>query len=388
MTHMATVQTTELFLDPCDVLLFRDGRPFSAGSEHTARCLFPPLPGTVYGAVRSALLQAHGVDFDRFASCSTGDEPWRGELGSPSQPGSMRLTRLTVMDQPVAGRWREFVPWPADTVMSPEGTASTMAPLGEPSVFSGNLPSWLRPVWLAHDQVLGKETPDPMSLDLLAALLNGDQEAVRRAWLAQRDDRPPAVDREPRTGIMRQADSRTVERGMLYTVEYKRLRHDQPARPVGFGVRLEGVTWNDRVKFLRLGGDSRTVSVQTRPSQGPGLPRVIPSHGRLKVVLLTPALFGQGWLPAWIDAQTGRGRWAGLDLRLVGIRYGRPLGVGGYDLAANRPKAMRPAVPAGSVMFFEIEGGSPEPLKTCSSISDERAHEGFGIYATGGFDYV
>lgn len=45
-----------LFMQAEDVLLFRDGRPFNAGSDHEARSLFPPPPSVIQGVLRSHYL--------------------------------------------------------------------------------------------------------------------------------------------------------------------------------------------------------------------------------------------------------------------------------------------------------------------------------------------
>ncbi|MCJ2544430.1 type III-B CRISPR module-associated Cmr3 family protein [Thermostichus vulcanus] len=43
-------------LDPIDVLLFRESKPFSPGEGSWAKGLFPPMPTTIFQALRSALL--------------------------------------------------------------------------------------------------------------------------------------------------------------------------------------------------------------------------------------------------------------------------------------------------------------------------------------------
>jgi CRISPR type III-B/RAMP module-associated protein Cmr3 len=45
---------------PNDTLFFRDGRPFSMGTETWATSIFPPYPSTVYGAIRSWLIFEKG----------------------------------------------------------------------------------------------------------------------------------------------------------------------------------------------------------------------------------------------------------------------------------------------------------------------------------------
>ncbi|MBL8152360.1 MAG: CRISPR-associated protein Cmr3, partial [Blastocatellia bacterium] len=38
-----------LFIEPSDVWLFRDARPFAAGEQSRATSLFPPTPRTIQG---------------------------------------------------------------------------------------------------------------------------------------------------------------------------------------------------------------------------------------------------------------------------------------------------------------------------------------------------
>ena len=60
---MTDSHMTHLFAEPADVLLVRDGRPFSAGDDHHATGPFPPPPSAVYGALRSACLAQANADF-------------------------------------------------------------------------------------------------------------------------------------------------------------------------------------------------------------------------------------------------------------------------------------------------------------------------------------
>lgn len=49
------------FIEADDVLMFRDGRPFTAGESHVIQSLFPPSPLTLQGALRSYILNQAGV---------------------------------------------------------------------------------------------------------------------------------------------------------------------------------------------------------------------------------------------------------------------------------------------------------------------------------------
>ncbi|MBW4700156.1 MAG: hypothetical protein KME03_20085 [Aphanocapsa lilacina HA4352-LM1] len=53
-------------LEPLDVLLFREAKPFSPGEGAWAKSLFPPMPNTVFQALRSALPQDSSTSRDLY----------------------------------------------------------------------------------------------------------------------------------------------------------------------------------------------------------------------------------------------------------------------------------------------------------------------------------
>ena len=56
-----------LFLFGCEEsYFFRDGTPFTAGEDIFLSSGFPPSGKVIQGAVRTALLSGHGVDFDKY----------------------------------------------------------------------------------------------------------------------------------------------------------------------------------------------------------------------------------------------------------------------------------------------------------------------------------
>ena len=64
-----------LRLEPEDVLLFRDGRPFNAGQDFRAEGSFPPQPAPVVGAIRAALISPKLVEKGlTFADLDTSSE--------------------------------------------------------------------------------------------------------------------------------------------------------------------------------------------------------------------------------------------------------------------------------------------------------------------------
>jgi CRISPR-associated protein Cmr3 len=110
-------------------------------------------------------------------------------------------------------------------------------------------------------------------------------------------------------------------------------------------------------------------------------------------VLQTPAIFASGWLPGTVR-ETSEGPVLVADAfqaRLVAASIGTPELAGGWDLVRGRPKPFRRTVPAGGVYWFEVvEGDRSAPWAAYHdrSVSDERAHEGYGLVHVGGWDYV
>jgi CRISPR-associated protein Cmr3 len=177
---------------------------------------------------------------------------------------------------------------------------------------------------------------------------------------------------ERRCGIEIDTARKTASKGKLFGVDFVRL---QPG--VGFlleveligdsGSELPGLLPAEG--FLYLGGERRTVHYRsvgngevseytqllTPPQQiGP----------QFTLLLVTPTLFrvtspgGTGWLPDWINEETLEG---GLPdaprFRILSAALGKPIPIGGWDLAKRQPKALRWAVPAGSAYYCELLNG-------------------------------
>ena len=109
---------------------------------------------------------------------------------------------------------------------------------------------------------------------------------------------------------------------------------------------------------------------------------------RVRVLLLTPALFGAGWRPAADGPLLGGVD--GLRARLVAAIVPRPETVSGWDLEQRRPKPTRRLVPSGSVFWVDLEG-SPERRRLwlekiwMNNVSDEEQDrlDGYGLAAVG-----
>src|SRR5581483_1168486 len=81
----------------------------------------------------------------------------------------------------------------------------------------------------------------------------------------------------------------------------------------------------------------------------------------VRMILATPAIFGRGWVPQWLDRTTREGAPPGLQgkirLKLVSAAVPRHQAVSGWEMENRRPKPVRWMAPAGSVYFFTVIDG-------------------------------
>lgn len=367
-----------LIIRPHDVLLFRDGKPFSAGTDTRARSLFPPTPFTMQGAIRARVLFSSGVSPAAYATSPSDPavQALRQKIGFGSQSYGQLQLRGPFLARRENEDWVRYFPAPADIV------------------WSNDRYHILRPL-----KSLSAESNRPENLAWTWIRTTGRVEDVR-GWIDEQQllnylkDQPPAqlvpeeefVLHEPRFGIALQARTRTVREGFLYMADFLRLKED-----VAFWIEVDGIQppdlGGDR-GFLQLGGEARTAWYEQSESRSlPSSPTPLPE--RFKVVLLTPAWFSRGWCPSdWSRFFTG-------SVRLVAAVIPRYQSLGGAYIDDQHrrsafQKPMRRFVPAGSVFYFEHEGNvayKGEPFTETPSGEGDFGQIGFGCVTIGTWDY-
>jgi len=360
MTTTMTSAAYELVIQPRGSLLFRDGRPFAAVPGARAASLDWPLPGTIAGALRTHIGQACGWDWQ-------GDGPERA-LGI-GVAGPLLLAR----DDP-AGPWVLYLAAPRN--------ALTVRPVGasEPVVYR------LAPMPPAVGA--GCDLPHPalwpLAVDVQAKSEGGAAfwplEAMV-SWLSEPNEPAPLraaclghLPKEARTHAAIDHDRRAALEGALFTTEhlvFPDVARAAAGRARAMLCRVEGDLdgWQPGAsEWLILGGE-RGLGMLGSPSGAslwpalpPALEQRLAGSGRLTLTLITPAVFGQGWCPAWLDddlvgSPPGAPQ---VRLRLRGAAVGRREAVSGWDRRwdRNRPKAVRSLAPAGSVYFFDVVDGA------------------------------
>lgn len=380
---------TWLFLEPVDVWLFRDGRPFSAGEEHLARSLFPPSPLTVQGALRSLILGHDRVSWEEYRTQASSEARDLGQkIGYPAGPGRQASLGSFSMAGPFVARYKRgrverYTPLPADVVQHAEqGYYFALQPAKGPP-FKADWPmNGLFPLWPGP-------TEDIESLKsggwLSEQALDNYFQGLYFSPLASES----LFGGEPRFGIALDYSTRTPVKHMLYQAEFVR-PDSTPNEEVGLLVRLDGVKLPSDEGVMAMGGEAKGARYRILKDSdviagaGVGQPT-----SRLKIVFLTPAWFSDGWQP--VDGNAGWSRLLGNSVRLVAVATGRPQHIGGWDLAENWHKSMAAYVPAGSVYFFESDRPirvPSRPLTETPQAYSSLEAQGFGQVVAGTWDWL
>lgn len=378
---------TWLFIEPADVWLFRDGKPFDAGSDHRAHSLFPPNPTTMQGVIRSKLLMASGMPLPVYAQRDPAAQSVANQIGWPgdSPPFALRGPFVARYERGAGSNAQVavYLPLPADVVKIGQGY-HVLKPLRD-SPFRCNWPQdELLPLWLRTSQPI-KEATGWLAWDHLLACLTGTAPVTNQVLHDER-----LYVHESRFGVGIDSRVKRPEEGRLYQVEFAR-----PREEIGLLVELDDSGLSTKIQFptdglTSIGGESRGGRYEVVSFTPPPNPCPVPDNDgktRLKLYCATPTWFAKGWQAAdWSNWLGGN------NLRLVSAAVRRVQSIGGARIdtesqRGNFQKAMHRYVPAGSVFYFEADG----PITyTGAPVTDspDDGQIGFGQVLAGKWNYA
>lgn len=377
-----------LFLQANDTFFFRDGRPFTKGDQSEGYSIFPPLPSTILGGLRTAYISEQGdlISFYQGKMAET--------IGTPNSLGSISLNGVFLADR----ESEIYYPIPLDLVTKKKEKLYALECSPEKSNFISNSPlnRYLR--WDADDEDVESETDGRLEgIDLTEYLLGGQTEFIFKSL-------EDFVRSEPKIGIDRDYNTSASKDNMLYRINMSRFQpqfHNNPNErkalsDLGFVVDYQCEEMLPEKGLLKLGGEGKSFTYkQSGHNPNPfatekdmtALKVSICSSRAFKLYFATPAIFDQGWLPKWIDKETHKVEYSSLSFELITAAVGKPIAIGGWDMKKNAPKPTRQAVPAGSVYYFKIS--DEICINTIinafhyKNISDYQAAEGFGLCFVG-----
>lgn len=335
-------------IDPVDVLFLRGNRLFGEAGEHGENQM-PPRPSVFAGAVASRILADRGRISEITRDFRRADAILAETAGEDYACVFLALAR----DNKV------YLPLPSDLVALEDDKGLT--------------PHRLRPRYLPKE--LRASAPLPMVPVLTARErtkpLFGiwlDLEGWRRHLAGEVPDTASMVKQDElwkvdsRLGIARDHASRTASEGRIYTTEGVALADD-----CRFLAGFSGNNIPD-TGLLRLGGDGRGAVIGT--AEGVDDPRDLGRPGSgwsgFRLILITPGIFSQGWLPSGCRKEKNGQvlfRFKGVEAQLAAAAIGRQEVVSGWDLAKHEPKPARKVVQAGSVYWFKVMDGNTTDLE-------------------------
>ena len=362
---------------PRDGFFCKDGRGWFTSASGRGHGLEWPWPSTILGAVRTAWGR---VEEDR-TNASFDPNGW------VTRTAPIQLGRVLALRRPHTAPWAsEHVAWlaPLDAVrfegkselqrldpqppelptLGRDDDAAREA-LWRPSLTRTDKPGKL-PLWWCHADMVtwlaGEAVPAP------------EGEALGLARRLQ-----------VRVGI--RGEELTVEEGALFCHDVVETLEPQAEWAIGVEASLPG---DALPAVATVGSDARPVRIETLSKSLFDPPdRLLAAFRRgstgLRIVVVTPACFGRGWLPDGLIKQGNeyRGQLANTGEVVLRAAYvQRPMHTSGWDMAAGAPKATARMVAPGAVYFFErVDGRRFEETDARAlwlAAIGTRAEEGFG----------
>lgn len=378
-----------LFLQANDTFFFRDGRPFTKGEQSEGYSIFPPLPSTILGALRTAYIAEYG-DLSAFYAGKMANT-----IGTPDKLSSMHLKGIFLADTNTS----IYYPIPLDLVIKENENENMLYVLkvcSQDSNLRSNSLLKHHLKWEGPEDVDVETNGKLEGIDLTEYLLNRQKEFVFRPHEDFKQD-------EPKTGIQREYQTLTAQDSMLYRINMSRFqpsffnpKERKALSELGFIVDYE-CNKNLLAKgLLKLGGEGKSFLYQqschnpdplSTAADIKSLKEGIQKIGVFKLYFATPTIFDQGWLPKWIDKETYKAEYSSLSFKLITAAVGKPISIGGWNMQKNIPKPTRRAIPAGSVYYFKVSDEScvDTIVKTFhyKNISDCQAEEGYGLCFVG-----
>ena len=379
---------TSWLLAPRDSLMVQDGRPCYAGQS--LRSLDFPWPSSLAGFVRTTV----------------GRHPKTGEFQLDPKDAlrievkGPLLARFNPNDEKAPPVY--YAPAPLDVLwQKPDNDSDILMRYRLKPDENSELPAGythdLQGKGLRLLDLVSDERPKGKPTSGVPFWRWDDLEAWLLSPITQPDEPPKTFGlsqlvREKRTHVAIDPETQTAEDSKLFGTEM--LRFTRRIEGDGKQKKYEhyALAFSCDDKRLKagvgcLGGERRLSMLSASSAPLPPFPedRFPKDKTLLRVILLTPAIFKQGFRPA--DPP---------DATLVAAAVGRPSIISGWDMAATNqrgkkgaPKATRRMAPAGSAYWFQLNDGvdpvawarSRWMTSLCDDEQDKR--DGFGLCVVG-----
>lgn len=375
-----------IFIEPLDVLYLRGNKLFGEAGSY-GEALLPPWPSVVAGAIRSRMLADAQLDLAEFGR----NEIAHPQLGTPEQPGSFRITGFHFARRRSNGQMENLYPLPSDLLVlendAKEIIIRKLSPVAQPNngIQTSTVFDML-PV-LAETKrrkpLTGYWLNDAGWQICLQGQVPTSKHLVRTAELWSYDQR---------VGVGLNADTRHAEEGHLFSMQAVAFKPD-----VGFVCTITGAT-PPEYGTLRFGGDGRAAAISAIPAVKPviDVDQILQTRC-CRLILTTPGIFTQGWLPNGAkQAANGEIVFDLYDVtgKIHCASVPRAEVISGWNMAKSEPKPAQRVAPTGSIYWLMLDetvtAKSLDKLaesglwsESCEDIS--RRAEGFNLLTIAAF---
>jgi len=330
-------------LDAIDTFLFRSSAPFDAGTNTSAKTVFPPFPSLYSGIAYKHGRLSHGAeDLNLIRNTKIG------------------INGLMYNNQLLA-------PKPADLFMMENESKAEQDEVLLCKLAEAPLSNYPLPFILLND-IPDKEYNHKKYRGNYYIPLAEINNYMKGEKITNYYNENRLYQFEEHIGITIDAATRQTEQGKFYKKQMVRTNAS-----LYFELN-DRVTIPDQT-FVKAGrqGKQSYIGTTNLKLTFEDYENHRTEHGNIdiadtyfKIYLATPAIFENGWYPKWIK-QRGRSSYVGgfsykkrkINVELIAARVGKLVEVGGFRQGNNfGPKEMRYAVPAGSVLYFKIIEGS------------------------------
>ena len=372
-------------IKPRDILIFRDGRPFTTDAGARSKSLRFPLPSSTAGAVRTR----------------AGTDPATGQFQSSRIDDLLTHSiKGPLLAQQMADRVELMLPAPADCLVLDENKDDKenkkvrriwLHPLDLPEGQYTDLDETLT---IAGAGEIIKDKPSEFAPKYWTwNMLKGWLTAAQDDVCALRDLGHDGPEDEYRTHVAIDPATGTGINGALFQtsgIEFQYLRGIKKQKaPLGELESLALILETDAEVphgLGSLGQGRRVVQWEEFPQGWPKcleeISKEIIKTNSCRLEILTPAFFEKGYLPDWLLKEYA--------LEVVSVLLPRYQVVSGWDYEVKRPKATRRLVPAGSVYYLKINGDAESFVNEVwmNNVSDgpQNRLDGFGLAILGTWD--
>lgn len=331
---------TWLTWETYDSFFFRGNNNFDASSQFEAEAVFPPRPGTFYGAIRTAVMEQEDA-LEAFLQGT--DESLKQRIGSPTTHGSFRIRAVLLEHEETL-----YVPVPLDVqvIRTDAGyrgyplTLHTVEP--ESGQSDGSAYRLLASHGVKSQSAQGKWMP-------FEQLIKGDYSQIV--------DLTFFVSKEEKTGIAIDEESHTVREGFLYQAVRSRLR--PTVRIVTLCEGLE--TYPTTVRLGNGGtvwyGKERQISAFSKQKEQ--IQQHLNGQKQARIYALMPGL---GTTDEYLIEASGRGEL-----------------IGGWDMVKRRPKPRAQIRPAGTTRWITLQDTEAQLEQFWFTHHSETDEVGYGL---------